>query len=239
MDLFKKTTLGANLFGEKILCPGAGGAFTPSGSPVGHWSADTITGLEDGDPVATWPDQSGNSNDLVQATPAKKPTYQTNEINTTLPIVRFDGTDDFMISADASVTQPCTIFFVWKAITWTHLDYMFDGSNNDTTVVAQFTTTPNVLMYAGGGGLQDNALALGDHGLYVCLYNGGSSTFRLNAGLVASGNVGADDPGGFTIGARALGYSPANIDVAEAIFYGGSESPTDNEAGLNTKYAIY
>ncbi len=47
--------------------------------------ADSLA-LNDGDPVGTWADQSGNGNDLVQATAAKKPTYKANILNG-LPVV--------------------------------------------------------------------------------------------------------------------------------------------------------
>src|SRR5688572_5561243 len=58
------------------------------------FKADAITGLADSDPVTTWTDSSGTAN-VTQATAAKKPTYRTNVINS-LPVVRFDGTDDLL-----------------------------------------------------------------------------------------------------------------------------------------------
>ena len=57
--------------------------------------ADAITGKVDTDPIATWPDSSGNGFDIGQATSAKQPLYRTNQLNG-LPIVRFDGTDDVL-----------------------------------------------------------------------------------------------------------------------------------------------
>lgn len=61
---------------------------------IGWYRADAITGLSDADPVGTWSDESGASNDLT-STGANRPTYKTN-IQNTLPAVRFDGTDDWM-----------------------------------------------------------------------------------------------------------------------------------------------
>jgi len=63
------------------------------------WKADGIGALNDGDPVATWPDDAG-SVDLTQSTADYKPTWQTNELNSK-PCVRFDGTDDVMTCAMA------------------------------------------------------------------------------------------------------------------------------------------
>lgn len=57
------------------------------------WLKADVLVLSDGDPVATWPDSSGLGNDATQATSGNRPTFQTNEINTSLPVVRFDGGD--------------------------------------------------------------------------------------------------------------------------------------------------
>lgn len=52
---------------------------TPSGPPVpgyvGWWDASRLTGLADGASLATWPDLSGNGNDLVQADTALQAAY--------------------------------------------------------------------------------------------------------------------------------------------------------------------
>ena len=55
------------------------------------------SGLSDGDPVATWMDASGNGNHATQTIAASRPKYRTGVANG-LPVVRFDGADDGMIS---------------------------------------------------------------------------------------------------------------------------------------------
>jgi hypothetical protein len=71
------------------------GASVPTDlEPAAWWKADAL-GLANADPVATWTDSSGNANSLSQATAGKRPTYRTNVINSK-PVVRFDGTDDFL-----------------------------------------------------------------------------------------------------------------------------------------------
>ncbi len=57
--------------------------------------ADGITGLNDGDPVASWPDISGSCNSAAQTNSSKQPVYRTNQVNG-LPAVVFDATDDGM-----------------------------------------------------------------------------------------------------------------------------------------------
>ena len=63
--------------------------------------ADTLA-LNDGDPVGTWADQSGNSRDFTQ-TGAERPTKQT---ISTYPAVVFDGIDDWMTAGNFADNLP-------------------------------------------------------------------------------------------------------------------------------------
>src|SRR5262245_63972414 len=49
----------------------------------------------DGDPVGGWKDQSGGARDVTQATSASRGTLKLSQVNGK-PVVRFDGTDDFL-----------------------------------------------------------------------------------------------------------------------------------------------
>lgn len=72
-----------------------------------------VTTASDGDVVQTWSDQSGNSNDAIQNTPGRKPTYKTNIING-LPVIRFDGTTDSLLVSNIAPEsgKRMTIFIV-------------------------------------------------------------------------------------------------------------------------------
>jgi hypothetical protein len=68
-----------------------------------------------GSAITTWTDQSDEGNDFTQ-TGTKRPTIETNELNS-LPVIRFDGVDDFL-EADTQVfdvTKDYTIFAVAKS----------------------------------------------------------------------------------------------------------------------------
>src|SRR5262245_37132262 len=93
---------------------GASKAFTPADvSGLVVWLRADALGLNDGDPVGTWTDGSGNGRDLTQATAAKKPTYKTNIVNGK-PVVRFDGVDDRLKAAGFTWNQPEHVLAVLK-----------------------------------------------------------------------------------------------------------------------------
>lgn len=102
--------------------PGVPSPFTPrSLSGLKLWlPADRISGLVDGDPVATWGDLSGQGNHATQGTGAAKPLFKTNIANGR-PGVLGDGVDDFLTLAAGACTALMagdrTIFLVTKWVT--------------------------------------------------------------------------------------------------------------------------
>lgn len=60
----------------------------------GWWKADSID-QADNTSVSAWLDSSGNEAHMYQSSATAQPTLQTNELNG-YPVVRFDGTNDFM-----------------------------------------------------------------------------------------------------------------------------------------------
>jgi len=70
------------------------------------FAADHISASDD-DAIATWTDSSGNGRDAAQATGANKPTFKTNIVNG-LPVLRFDGTADYMTISDFAFSSSAT-----------------------------------------------------------------------------------------------------------------------------------
>ena len=60
--------------------------------------ADAISGLNDGDLVSSWLDQSGNAFNF-SASGSARPTYKTN-IQNGNPVVRFNGTSTYMSTSN-------------------------------------------------------------------------------------------------------------------------------------------
>ncbi len=72
--------------------------------------ADDLS-LNNGDPVANWPDASGNGNDASQVLGANQPTFSTNVINGK-PAVSFDGINDYLTGSLGALNSPFTIIIV-------------------------------------------------------------------------------------------------------------------------------
>ena len=84
------------------------------GNLKAYYDASRITGLNDADSVATWSDLSGNGLDLSQPTASNKPTYKT-AIQNGLPVVRFDGSSDWMYTGSMfTAASDLSIFCVCK-----------------------------------------------------------------------------------------------------------------------------
>src|SRR6056297_2076788 len=73
--------------------------------------ADAISGYNDGDPLDTWIDTSGNQNHGEQ-TGTARPSYETNIING-LPAIYFDGVDDYIDTLFTIPSKNMTIFTVF------------------------------------------------------------------------------------------------------------------------------
>ena len=89
---------------------------------IGLWlKADDLSGA-DGSVVTTWADASGNGNDAIQSTSGREPLfYSTSSLNS-MPIVRFDGSDDQMIVADADILDNSSGLSLFAAIRPANLD---------------------------------------------------------------------------------------------------------------------
>lgn len=146
--------------------------------------ASQINGLNDGDPVSTWIDLSGNGNDVTQATASKKPTYQTSEINGK-PCLRFDGVDDFLINTLFIAAQPLTILCVSKLTVGKTYSRMFDGGASSRLLIGQ--QGPNeLLFYAGSTSPTYIRATPWPWSFYTGIFNGSGSQQFLNGTLLGT-----------------------------------------------------
>lgn len=223
----KKLLLGAG-------APAAAG-FSPADlSGLAVWfKADAITGLSDNDPVSTWNDSSGNSRNATQ-TGTLRPTYQTAEQNG-LPIVRSDGSDDYLNTATfTTVAQPFTLFMVFKVTANT---YILDSDSNNVNVIS-YVPSSNFLRFNAGLNVQyADALPIG-YSAFTMLGNGASSLIRKDGVQKDAASGGTNGIGQLFIGASFLGTAASQTDFAEIILYSGDKTAdfATVESYLKTKW---
>lgn len=256
----KLREIAVNFLSEGVVVPAAA-AFSPSDiAGLQLWlKADAITGLNDGDAVTTWSDSSGQGNDVTQATAGNKPTYQTNELNGK-PIVRFDGTDDFLMdtSLDAEFQVNSYTFFVVGKQTNAGNDCFFSLGDSLTAdqALPPLLAGPIVraVSFASGGGLDSadsTTTPVGGFRVYSVRRSTADNNFTLWVNGTQEGqdaalaNATADYGGAskaLAVGAR--GDTPINFldgDIAEIIFYDSALSTVNRdsvESYLGSKYNI-
>lgn len=231
----------------------SGGSTLPvTAGLIARWEADAITGLNDGDPVPTWTDQSGNGHDAVQAG-ANKPVFKTGIFGSS-PAVRFDGVDDYLtITSPTSVTN-VTVFIVFSApskggdfagpINWRaagiagfHFNEARGSSGNFMPGFLKTDSGNSEIAskeLSGGGSYPYGPV------LAVCRYDS-AITYRFQG---AAGMLGLDAYTGYVTNARIGSvYSAAwKGDIGAILVYDVSLSDSDCiavETYLNAKYPCY
>ncbi len=196
-------------------------------------AARTTPAVANTDPVGAWADQSGQGHHLSQSTAGFRPLLELTQQNGK-PSVRTDGVDDYL-RATFTLIQPTQMVMVVKRGTLTILDGV---TINSMTVFNSGGS--NYTMYAGSNG---PVVALDNTAFHVLsfLFNGATSRAAVDNGTPATGDVGAGNGGGLTVGARGdLGVFGVN-DYAEILVYNSALSSANLTAlaqYLGAKYGI-
>lgn len=205
-----------------------------------HYEADTL-GLANGATVTTWPDLSGNGNDLAQTGGVPLPTYATNSLNGMGGVV-FDATHQRIADVSVSTGSAArTVFAVVKnpanngtiryltlqtnltIAKWSNADRWIFGNSSGGGQFIEFTET----------GLENAT------GQWTYVHQQTGAVVRWNQVQKVSGNIGA--PAADTD--ITLGVSDANVSmiVYEWAIYDGVVSGGDidlNEDYLFNKWFV-
>lgn len=213
------------------------------GSNLKLWlKANAGTGQTvDGTAVTTWTDQSGSSNNAVQATGSKQPLYKVNQINN-LPAVQFAASTAQTMSVSANFGIPFTSIYVSKQTGGTNgrvltglggnwlLGY-YGGSKDafyaEGWVNSGSASDTNWHLYEGTG--------LGTSGAVSTLYGNGS--------LLASNSGGSSGPtGGYYLNGYQGSSQLSDALITEVLHFNtvlGTSDRTQVETYLNQKYRLY
>lgn len=155
-----------------------------------------------------------------------------------------DGTNHYMRTAGFTLNQPETIYIVGKALSWTIGKNWIDGVNNGGGIIRQNTATPGVGLYAGSIACTNNDLAIGTTGILTAVFNGASSSMTVNAGTPVTGDAGAGNMGGITLGDSGISIGSWNFNgqFKELIIFSAAHTAAQQEQVrtiLNAKHAVY
>jgi hypothetical protein len=186
--------------------------------------------------ASQWDDYSGNTRNLVQATATNQPAYANG-------VFTFDGVDNFMAASTWSQTQPETIYLVLNQATWTSGDFFCDGSAAATAVMYQTGVTPSVSIFAGTAAAANTNATVGAFHILCAVFNGASSSLKVDATAKTTGGAGAGNMGGFTLGSYAGGTTAySRIDVKEGVVFSGAHDDATQSSvitALNNALTVF
>lgn len=160
--------------------------------------------------VASWRDKLGSGHDLLQSVLEYRPLYKDRGIY-------FDGANDYLKTAAFTLNQPEHIYAVIKQVRWFGGDYIFDGETTADGSLLQTGVSPGLKVYAGTNSSENVNLPINKYGVLKILFNGASSKFQIDETAAISGDFGAINMGGFTLGRKGLGGGEPTIEVKEII----------------------
>lgn len=220
-------------------------------------AADKITGLVDGAAVSSWSDASGNGNTAAQATGANQPVYKTGIISG-MPVVRFDGVNDFLKIADSGTYKVTrlTVFIVSRTTVLNTNSKAMISYPHAVTHTSPFYrwalvphSRPNFDVYSNGAITTGSAEVRG----FVSSQLGPALlwSFDTRAAKVWKDGIlfidGADadqtypNAVGICMGADNTGADPWGGDIAEVLVYNRQLTDTERqtvEVYLAEKYAL-
>lgn len=209
-------------------------AVLDDGNTVAWYDYQQNITVDENNYVSIWGDRTDNDNDLLQDTGSNQPLL-------TADGILFDGVDNYM-EREFTLSQPEMIYIVFKQVTWSANDIIFDGIGSlNRMIFQQFVSSPNLIIYAPSGGVQNSDLAVDTFGIARALFNSTSSELTINEGSTQTGNVGTNNANGFTLGSRYGGASYSNIQVKEIIIRSVADSAEDEQTiydYLSDKYNI-
>lgn len=178
--------------------------------------------------VSQWNDQSGNGRHLIQGTGASQPALQADGS------ILFDGVDDFLKCAAFTLNQPATVYILGKQVTWTSNDSIAGGDTNGVRLRQEnLGISPDLQIFAGSATGVNANLPLDTYGGIVAVYNGASSLLQINNTTPATGDAGANNLAGFTLGSDGSQTTFGNLQAKESIVYVGAHDAATRVAVIS------
>lgn len=211
----------------------AGGPPVPTGAIWGV-QGDLVT-LTSG-VVSTWQDVIG-ANNLTQATAGKRPTVTANAFGTHQGVTT-DGISQYMQNTSLVFTQPYTVYLVAKITApGTGIAIFVDGGTVSTMECYCSPTATG--FYTGGAPMTGGAAPSGAAEAYAFVGNSPTSSINRNNTILVSGNPGASNTTGVTVGCQqgSLNFCAATFGCIYIV--SGADSFATQQANLRRFAAYY
>lgn len=153
--------------------------------------------------VSSWADQSGNSNNALQATGANQPTCTANLQNGRNGLV-FNGTTTYLATNSFTALAQPNVLFVVSQLTSpaTTANYAVDGIASGNRNADFLLGDGSVYQMFAGSVLATASASNTSAHIKPLVFNGSSSTYSLDNALLVTGNAGTNTITGLTIGSR-------------------------------------
>jgi len=235
-------------------------------SPTLWLAADDMTGFADADIVGggspkNWNNLGSAGGNFAQATANRRPTYQTNEVNTTLPVVRFLNTpaaeeDSLISTVDLSTILSLSAYAFFIVVRPTigggtdgsaryyRRPRLFGTNSNDQFHIGLYDTkfALNHNSVTGPKILTPTAFTVNTWSIVECYYDGTTMSIRFNglaAGTIAGANVASITGVKTLIGLGTdLKFDGDTAEVVGFNTYPGAADMTAIRQGLGVKYGI-
>lgn len=190
--------------------------------------------------VSQWNDNSGNNFHPVQATGVNQPLWVDNELNGH-PIVRLDGSNDFMsVAFGTTFSQPNTIFVVFSYENAGIGGYVIDGHGVFNSIFCNFLSEGEGMRVGSGIISYAKPIPWGMH-VATSVFNTANCRMYENGVLKLSGSLSDVALNGIRIGSNFQGSGFLKGDVAEIIYCNcllTDAQRQSTEAYLISKYNI-
>lgn len=211
--------------------------FDPAGvsSSIRAWWEARLVTANDGDAIASWSDASGHGFTLAQATGANKPIYKSNQAGGVRPVLRFDGTNQFVTTTATIIATNITnwtVSWVARGTNPAHNNTVFDITEQTGT---QSVLARNIFLnssYSIQSQIRDAASHIntaqypGDLSGWVVgtsTRNGDTVKLRINGSWVSTNSasaIGAVDSGTYNTTIGAVKNSIGLANYLEGDVYG-------------------
>ena len=146
--------------------------------------------------------------------------------------ILFNGVDQFLKAA-FTLSQPTTVYFLGKQLSWTLGNHIFDGNTVNTGQLRQHASSPEVKLFSGTL-LGPISWSLDVDAVITARFDGTNSAIRLNKDTLIVDDAGSQDMGGFTLGAGGANTLFSHIQAKEILIY--NEAHNANEILDNVLY---